>query len=191
MLMLSSLLRSLTELYLILVLRPQTSGTSVRHPNVTRTSIAGNRRPNGRRFVSNNSVRSGFSSASTSFSNEHILDLISLIKETSGNSIRNGVYANMAAGLIIDSGANQHLTYTDKFLVNVIDTSKLKIKVSHPNRTEALITKVENMKLTEYLTLYNVLVVSEYCVSLMPVHKVARDNKFIIAFDESHCYVFP
>ncbi|GJZ20757.1 ribonuclease H-like domain-containing protein [Tanacetum coccineum] len=34
----------------------------------------------------------------------------------------------MAAGLIVDSGANQHLTYSDKFLVNVIDSSKFRIK---------------------------------------------------------------
>ncbi|GJS06910.1 hypothetical protein Tco_0363706 [Tanacetum coccineum] len=63
--------------------------------------------------------------------------------------------------------------------------------VSHPNGTEALITKVGNMKQTEHLTLYDVLVVPEYCVSIMPVHKVARDNKFIIAFDELHCYILP
>ncbi|GJT70094.1 ribonuclease H-like domain-containing protein [Tanacetum coccineum] len=65
------------------------------------------------------------------------------------------------ARLIIDPGANQHLTYTDKFLVNFIDISKLKIKVSHHNGTEAIITKV------------------------------ARDIKFVIAFDESHCYFLP
>ncbi|GJW14879.1 ribonuclease H-like domain-containing protein [Tanacetum coccineum] len=31
--------------------------------------------------------------------------------------------------------------------------------------------------------------VPEYCVSLMSVHKVARDSKLVIAFDEMHCYV--
>ncbi|GJZ11538.1 hypothetical protein Tco_0546297 [Tanacetum coccineum] len=64
----------------------------------------------------------------------------------------------MVAGLIVDSGANQHLTYIDKYLVKAIDISKLNKK---------------------------------YCVSLMSVHKVARDSKFVIAFDESHCYVLP
>nr|GEV57149.1 ribonuclease H-like domain-containing protein [Tanacetum cinerariifolium] len=53
----------------------------------------------------------------------------------------------MAAGVIVDSGANQHLTYTDKLLVNVIDSSKLGIKVSHPNGTEAVITKVDSQVL--------------------------------------------
>nr|GFA33478.1 ribonuclease H-like domain-containing protein [Tanacetum cinerariifolium] len=48
----------------------------------------------------------------------------------------------MATGVIVDSGDNQHLTYTNKLLVNVIDISKLGIKVPHPNGTEAVITKV-------------------------------------------------
>ncbi|GJY88576.1 ribonuclease H-like domain-containing protein [Tanacetum coccineum] len=100
-------------------------------------------------------------------------------------------YALVAAGLIVDSCANHHITYTNKYLVNVIDISKLRIKVAHPNRTEALITKVRNMILTEHLTLYDVLVVPKYCVSLMSVHKVAKDKKFLVAFDESHCYALP
>ncbi|GKE43518.1 hypothetical protein Tco_1470802, partial [Tanacetum coccineum] len=54
-----------------------------------------------------------------------ISKLISLIKENSGNTVGKGVDANMA--------------------VNVIDISNFGIKVSHPNGTEALITKVENM----------------------------------------------
>nr|GEX37884.1 reverse transcriptase domain-containing protein [Tanacetum cinerariifolium] len=34
-------------------------------------------------------------------------------------------------------------------------------------------------------------VVPEYYVSLMSVHKVARDSKLIVSFDESKCYVLP
>ncbi|GJX43320.1 hypothetical protein Tco_0259996 [Tanacetum coccineum] len=86
-------------------------------------------------------------------------------------------------------GANQHITYTYKNLTNVIDVSYLKIKVTHPNGTGAFITKIRNMPLTNYLTLYDVMVVPEYCVSLISVHKVARDSKLVIAFDEMHCYV--
>nr|GEW77429.1 ribonuclease H-like domain-containing protein [Tanacetum cinerariifolium] len=55
--------------------------------------------------------------------------------------------------------------------------------------TEAFITRIGNMPLTDYLTLYDVLVVPEYCGSLMSVHNVARDSKLVIAFDEMHCYV--
>ncbi|GJS32009.1 reverse transcriptase domain-containing protein [Tanacetum coccineum] len=93
------------------------------------------------------------------------------------------------AAINFDYGANQHWTYTDKDLVNVIDISYLKIKVSHPSGTKDFIAKVGNLVLTNFLTLYDVLVVPEYCVSLVSVHKVARDTKFIVAFDESKCFV--
>ncbi|GJZ06794.1 ribonuclease H-like domain-containing protein [Tanacetum coccineum] len=86
---------------------------------------------------------------------------------------------------------SNHLTYDDRFLVNVIDISKFGIKVSHLNGIEALITKVGNMVLTKDIILYDVLVMPEYCVSLMSVHKIARDSNLIVAFDESNCYVLP
>ncbi|GJU77958.1 ribonuclease H-like domain-containing protein [Tanacetum coccineum] len=133
--------------------------------------------------VSNNVVGS---SSSNGFSDEQMATLISLIKENSIN--RKGIHSNMAGtymnsstvfnknfkkffssnsslhsklvskGLITDSCANQHITYTDKNLINVIDVSYLKIKVTHPNGTEAFITRMGNMPLTDYLTLYDVLV---------------------------------
>ncbi|GKA00527.1 ribonuclease H-like domain-containing protein [Tanacetum coccineum] len=157
------------------------------------------------------------SSNNSGFSDEQLSTLISLIKENSVKG--KGVQANMAGtilntihlfnknfekffcsnnlthtkletkGVITDSGANQHITFTAKFLTNVIDISHLKIKVTHPNGTKAFITKIGNMPLTDYLTLFDVLVVPEYCVSLTFVHKVARDSKLIIAFDELKCYI--
>ncbi|GJU63107.1 ribonuclease H-like domain-containing protein [Tanacetum coccineum] len=170
-----------------------------------------------RRFINNNSVGS---SSSSTFSDDQLSKIISLIKDNSLNNGK-GVQANMAgtilnksrlfhknfnrffssnsqlhsalvaAGVIVDSGANQHLTYTDKFLVDVINISNLGIKVSHPNGTEAVITSIGNMVLTKNLTLYDVLVVPEYCVSLMSVHKVARDSGLIVAFNENKCFVLP
>ncbi|GJU89326.1 ribonuclease H-like domain-containing protein [Tanacetum coccineum] len=161
--------------------------------------------------VSNNDVGSN---SSNEFFDEQMTTLISLIKETSinGKGIHANTYMNsstmfnkniekffcsnssmhsklVSKGLITDSGANQRITYTDKNLTNVNDASYLKIKVTHPNGTEAFITKIGNIPLTNYLTLYDVLVVPEYCVSLTSVHKVARDSKLVIAFDEMHCYV--
>ncbi|GJZ84154.1 ribonuclease H-like domain-containing protein, partial [Tanacetum coccineum] len=112
--------------------RPQTSVSNSRPSNVTRPVNSGNRRPNGRSSL--------------------ISKLLSLIKENSLGDKRKVVQSNMA-------GANQHLTYTDKNLVNSIDISYLGIKVSHPNGTEVLITKV------------------------------ARDSKFIVGFDESKCFI--
>ncbi|GJX99108.1 hypothetical protein Tco_0356127, partial [Tanacetum coccineum] len=89
----------------------------------------------------NNSVAK---SSSSGFSDEQMATLLCLIKD---NKIRKNVQANMA-------GANQHMTYTAKGLDNVVDISHLKIKVGHPNRTEAFISKIGNLKLSNGLTLY-------------------------------------
>ncbi|GKC04539.1 ribonuclease H-like domain-containing protein [Tanacetum coccineum] len=104
--------------------------------------------------------------------------LISLIKD---NKVGKNVQANMA-------GANQHMTYTDKELDNVIDISHLRIKVGHPNGTEAYISKIRNLRLSNGLTLYDVMVIPQYCVTLISVHKLAKENKVIVAFDENRCY---
>nr|GEX10854.1 ribonuclease H-like domain-containing protein [Tanacetum cinerariifolium] len=122
------------------------------------------------------------SSSSSGLSDEQISKLFSLIKDNSLNDKGKGVQANMA-------GANQHLTYTNKNLVNVVDIFYLRIRVSHLNITKALITKVGNLKLTNFSTLYDVLVVPEYFVTLVSAHKVARDNKFIVGFGESKCFL--
>ncbi|GJZ20070.1 hypothetical protein Tco_0556660, partial [Tanacetum coccineum] len=46
-----------------------------------------------------------------------------------------------------------------------------------------------NLVLTDFLTLYDVLVVPEYSVTLVSVHKVAKDSKLIVGFVESKCFV--
>nr|GEV08036.1 hypothetical protein [Tanacetum cinerariifolium] len=81
----------------------------------------------------------------------------------------------VAAGSIV--GANQHMTYTHKELDNMLDILHLKLKVGHPNRIEALISKIRNLKLSNGLVLYDVVVIPEYCVSLIYVHKLAKENK--------------
>ncbi|GJW23743.1 ribonuclease H-like domain-containing protein [Tanacetum coccineum] len=167
-------------------------GNFSRPNNVTRPSGGGNRRTNGGpQLVCENCGFNGHTidSSSSTFSDDQLSKIISLIKDNSLNNEK-GVQANMA-GVIVDSGANQHLTYTDKYLVNVINISNLGIKVSHPNGTEAVITSVGNMVLTKNLTLYDVLVVPEYCVSLMSVHKVARDSGLIVAFNENKYFLLP
>ncbi|GKE88125.1 hypothetical protein Tco_1565600, partial [Tanacetum coccineum] len=80
------------------------------------------------------------------------------------------------------------MTYTDNELDNVLDISHLKIKVVHPNGTEAFISEIGNLKLSNGLVLYDMLVISEHCVSLISVHKLAKENKIIVSFDESRCY---
>ncbi|GKC77021.1 hypothetical protein Tco_1127795 [Tanacetum coccineum] len=91
-------------------------------------------------------------SSSSGFTDEQMATLISLIKD---NQVGKNMHANMA-------GANQHMTYTDKELDNVLDISHLKIKVCHPNGTEAYISKIGNLRLSNGLTLYDVMVIPKY-----------------------------
>ncbi|GJU49610.1 putative reverse transcriptase domain-containing protein [Tanacetum coccineum] len=105
--------------------------------------------------------------SSSGFTYEQMATLISLIKD---NKIGKNVQANMA-------GANQHMAYTDKKLDNICDISHLKIKVGHPNGTKAFISKIGNLKLSNGFILYDVLVIPEYCITLISVHKLAKENK--------------
>nr|GEW30210.1 reverse transcriptase domain-containing protein [Tanacetum cinerariifolium] len=74
-------------------------------------------------------------------------------------------------------GANQHMTHTDKELDKVYDILHLRIKVGHPNRIEAFISKIGNLRLFNDLVLYDVLVIPEYCVTLIFVHKLVKENQ--------------
>ncbi|GJU04360.1 ribonuclease H-like domain-containing protein [Tanacetum coccineum] len=119
------------------------------------------------------------SNSPVSLSNEQLARLMSLLNDN-GVSTAN---ANMA-GWIVDSGANQHMIVSAKFLINVVDISNLGLTVGHPNGTQALITKIGDLKINNDITLYNVLVVPEYTFSLLSVHKLATDrNNWLYFFD--------
>nr|GEU38957.1 hypothetical protein [Tanacetum cinerariifolium] len=135
----------------------------------------GNQNQKNKGVSNNNSIGSSLFS---SFLDEQMATLLSLIKD---NKIRKNVQANMA-------GANQHMTYTDKNLDNVLDISHLKIKAGHPNGTEAFIFKIGNLRLSNGLTLYDVMVIPEYCVTLIFVHKMAKENMTFVVFNKSKCY---
>ncbi|GKD80931.1 hypothetical protein Tco_1347770, partial [Tanacetum coccineum] len=92
-------------------------------------------------------------------------------------------------GWIIDSSANQHIVTSEDKLENIMDISDLKLQIDHPNGMTAYIKKVGNMKLSDKITLYDVLYVPEYTVNLMAVYKLARDSKLFIRFDEHNCYI--
>nr|GFA53615.1 hypothetical protein [Tanacetum cinerariifolium] len=92
-------------------------------------------------------------------------------------------------GWIIDSGANQHMVTSLDNLENVVDISDLNLQIDHPNRKTAYIKKVGNLKLSDKINLYDVLYVTEYTVNLLSVHKLARDSKLFIGFDEYNCYL--
>ncbi|GJY26759.1 ribonuclease H-like domain-containing protein [Tanacetum coccineum] len=82
-------------------------------------------------------------------------------------NINNGPRPNNVNNNRQNRGAIQHMTYTDKELDNVLDISHLKIKVGHPNGTEDYIYKIGNLRLSNGLTLYDVMVIPEYCVTLI------------------------
>ncbi|GJR47235.1 ribonuclease H-like domain-containing protein [Tanacetum coccineum] len=91
--------------------------------------------------------------------------------------------------MIVDSEANQHMIVFAMFLTNVVDISNLGLTVGHPNGNQALITKIGDLKINNEVTLYDVLVVPEYIVSLLSVHKVSRDSELFVGFDKSNCYI--
>ncbi|GKA90962.1 ribonuclease H-like domain-containing protein [Tanacetum coccineum] len=92
-------------------------------------------------------------------------------------------------GWIIDSGANQHLTTSTIGMINVVDISNLNITVGHPNGTVATISHVGDLRLSNNVILYDVLVVLGYCVILLSVNKLIKDSKLFVGFDEDKCYI--
>ncbi|GKC23646.1 ribonuclease H-like domain-containing protein, partial [Tanacetum coccineum] len=132
------------------------------------------------KIASNNNAERPSTSSHVSLTNEQMLRLMNLINDKHASPIS----TNKA-----DSGANQHMTISEKLLHNIVDIAHFGLTVRHPNRTHALIKKIGDLKLTKDITLYDVLVVSEYNASLLSVHKLARDNKLCVGFDEHKCYI--
>ncbi|KAJ0947540.1 putative transcription factor interactor and regulator CCHC(Zn) family [Helianthus annuus] len=93
------------------------------------------------------------------------------------------------SGWIVDSGANQHMVKSHEMLSDFVDVSNLNIKVKHPNGTDALVTKIGSLKLTQGVILQDVFVVPGYSINLIYMHKLAKDNKLYVGFDENTCYI--
>ncbi|GJV18592.1 ribonuclease H-like domain-containing protein [Tanacetum coccineum] len=129
-----------------------------RNPNLSRQTDNNNNK----RFNANSEVNhfvpgtSGF--ISSSFTNEQMVKLLSLINEKPTPA------ANMSVtlGWIIDSGANQHMIDSTKNMFNVVDVSSLMLTVGHPNGTLAKISAIGSLRLTSSIVLFDVLVVPEY-----------------------------
>lgn len=73
-------------------------------------------------------------------------------------------------------------------LNNVFYVSKLDLRVDHINGSSTKINKTRNMDLSEYLTLFDV-PVPDFNVNLLYVHKLCKDNKCQVVFDEFNCVV--
>ncbi|GKB21455.1 ribonuclease H-like domain-containing protein, partial [Tanacetum coccineum] len=68
-------------------------------------------------------------------------------------------------------------------LISLIKDNKVRnvqanMAVGHPNGTEAYIFKIENLKLYNGVTLYDVMVIPKYYVTLISVHKLVKENKW-------------
>ncbi|GJX29327.1 putative RNA-directed DNA polymerase, partial [Tanacetum coccineum] len=61
--------------------------------------------------------------------------------------------------------------------------------VGHPNGTIAKINHVGNLKLTNNVVLFDVLVIPEYTVSLLSVNKMIKDSKLHVGFNEYDCVI--
>ena len=164
----------------------------------------------------NGDVKTG---STVSFTNEQVLKLMSLLNDKAGTSAHTTMAGsascsffncnvffnqnfykffcanikignvNYHLGWIIDSGANQHMTNSTNNMFCVVDVSELHLTVGHPNGTMAKITHVGNLRLNDKVVLFDVLVVPEYSVSLLSVHKLIKDSKLTVGFDETTCYI--
>ncbi|GKC76307.1 ribonuclease H-like domain-containing protein [Tanacetum coccineum] len=169
-------------------------------------------KPNGPRTFNANSVSSSNEKgASLSFTNEHMMKLMNLINEAPFRSVQanmigrasffnsnvffninfkffynsNTVMCKVTLGWIIDSGANQHMTVSTSNMFEIIDIINLNLTVGHPNGTLAKIQYVGNLKLSESIVLFDVLVVPEYCVSLLSMNKLIKDSRMFVGFTET------
>ncbi|KAI3788114.1 hypothetical protein L2E82_00783 [Cichorium intybus] len=141
------------------------------------------------------------------FTNEQVSKILGLIKE---KSILEDVSANMAGissmsnvicaynsisyclghrEWVVDSGATQHMTGSFTNFENYVDVSDLEMSVDHPNGTKAMISKIGDLKILPSLILKDVLFVPEFKVHLLSVHKLARDSRIGVYFDENNCYL--
>ncbi|GJX15623.1 ribonuclease H-like domain-containing protein [Tanacetum coccineum] len=111
-------------------------------------------------LVGNNEIRT--STGTLSFTNDQVQKLMSLLND----KFRSVAHANMA-----------------------VDVSELNITVGHPNGTLAKITHIGNLKLNNDVVLFDVLVIPEYCVSLLSMHKLIKDSKLSVSFDETKCVI--
>nr|GEV13648.1 hypothetical protein [Tanacetum cinerariifolium] len=137
-----------------------------------------NNQRNSNNFNSNNVIASSTevptssaSSANTQFTSEQMKQLINLHNSKQVKNIQTNMAGNLFCtnsktffkiyktdkGWIIDSGANQHMVTSLDNLENIVDISDLNLQIDHLNGTTAFIKKAGNLKLSDTITLYDVL----------------------------------
>ncbi|KAJ9563437.1 hypothetical protein OSB04_008597 [Centaurea solstitialis] len=73
--------------------------------------------------------------------------------------------------------------------VNMADIADLGFRVNNPNGIHANIKMIGNLKLTDDITLFDVLVVPALSMNLLSVRKLAKDSKCVVGFDACKCYI--
>ncbi|KAL4591437.1 hypothetical protein LXL04_004402 [Taraxacum kok-saghyz] len=152
-------------------------------------------------FGGKSTIDSNFSNSDSpvnhQLTDEQLSKLLCLINDKPNSSSGEDFTANMAGicmnsksstisrTWVVDSGANQHMTKIDSCLTDLMDVSDLKLRVGHPNGSFANISKIGNLKISDTITLHDVLFVPDFDVNLMSVHKLTRDNRFQVVFDEN------
>jgi hypothetical protein len=91
-------------------------------------------------------------------------------------------------GWVIDSCANQHMVLSDESMFDLVDVSMYNMSVGHPNGTNK-IKSIGKLCLSNQVFLVDVLFVPEYCVNLLSVYKLAKDNKLGCWFNEFSCWI--
>ncbi|GJZ99299.1 hypothetical protein Tco_0671850, partial [Tanacetum coccineum] len=137
-----------------------------RNHNLSKQTENNNKRFNGNSMV-NQSIPSTSGSLSSSFTNEHMMKLLSLINEKPSPSaniscIKPNFYNNNMSFKQPYFYNNNHMTDSTKDMFNIMDISSLMITVGHPNGTLAKITVISSLRLTNGIVLFDVLVVPEY-----------------------------
>uniref|UniRef100_A0A803MUY4 Retrovirus-related Pol polyprotein from transposon TNT 1-94-like beta-barrel domain-containing protein n=1 Tax=Chenopodium quinoa TaxID=63459 RepID=A0A803MUY4_CHEQI len=89
---------------------------------------------------------------------------------------------------ILDSGASDHMISDDKLLDEFVPV-KGNTKINLPNGGTAKITHIGNVLLKNGLHLKNVLCVPEFKHNLLSIHKLVRDEKYIVEFQPELCVI--
>ncbi|GJQ91995.1 ribonuclease H-like domain-containing protein [Tanacetum coccineum] len=78
---------------------------------------------------------------------------------------------------------------SQKGSTDIMDVTGLNLTVSYPNGTVEHVKQIRSYKLGNNLIIKDVLVVPEYHISFLFVHKLSRDNKVIVSFNGSKCKI--
>ncbi|GJS35342.1 hypothetical protein Tco_0533724 [Tanacetum coccineum] len=86
-------------------------------------------------------------------------------------------------------GNNEIRTSTGTLSFTNEQVQKLMSLLNDKSGSAAHANMAGNLKLNNDVVLFDVLVIPEYCVSLLSVHKLIKDSKLSVSFDETKCVI--